>query len=84
MSGPLAGIRVIDLTSAPMSPRICVATGPSTADVKSTTRMSVSGPDICGDPSHNLASAEMRIELARTQPPTLDPRHRNAQAPERL
>ena len=34
------------ITSAPMSPRICVATGPNTALVKSTTRMPASGPDI--------------------------------------
>src|SRR4029077_20859115 len=35
------------ITSAPRSPRICVATGPSTAAVKSITRIPASGPDMC-------------------------------------
>src|SRR5207248_2347461 len=34
------------ITSAPRSPRICVATGPSTAAVRSMTRISASGPGI--------------------------------------
>src|SRR5262245_34653492 len=44
------------MTSAPMSPSTCVATGPNTAVVRSTTRMPASGPDMPG--SHLIASEE--------------------------
>jgi hypothetical protein len=33
-----------------MSPKICVATGPNTADVRSMTRMPASGPDMLRSP----------------------------------
>src|SRR6267143_4377823 len=44
-TGSPPGISTL-ITSAPMSPRIWVATGPNTADVKSTTRMPECGPDM--------------------------------------